>query len=170
MILENNQIILRLVLFSDAQDILNLRSNEIVNQYIKRIPPKTIADAEYFIKYIHERTLDIEMLFWGISVKNSSKIIGTICLWKIPKDQKTAELGYELLPDFHGKGIMNDAVKLVLDFGFRTKKFGVITAFTNKDNQSSIKLLKKNTFILIKEKKDKRFPDNLVFSAKNFIL
>jgi ribosomal-protein-alanine N-acetyltransferase len=106
MILETNQVILRPILLSDAQDILNLRSNEIVNLFIKRIPPKSLEDAENFIKNIHQKIARKEMLFGGISIKEFSKIIGTISLWKIANDQKNAELGYELLPNFHRKGIM----------------------------------------------------------------
>lgn len=99
----------------------------------------------------------------GISPQDNPKLIGTICLWKYSEDGKKAELGYELLPEFHGKGIMSEAVRFVLNYGFQALNFSRIEAFTNRNNSSSIKLLQKFNFILNENRRDEKFPENLIF-------
>ncbi|WP_435523252.1 GNAT family N-acetyltransferase [Chryseobacterium indoltheticum] len=59
-------------------------------------------------------------------------------------------MSYELLPAYHRKRIMSEALKVVLDFGFNELYLNEILAFTNKFNENSKSLLLKNNFILEK--------------------
>ena len=120
------------------------------------------------LKSINEKRVENkETIFWGISLKNQPELIGTICLWNFSEDRKTAEVGYELLPNYHRKGIMSEALKAVLNFGFNGLYLNEILAFTNKFNENSKSLLIKNNFTLEEGRVDEGFPENLVFSLKN---
>ena len=68
-------------------------------------------------------------------------MIGTISLWKFSEDKKTAEVGYDLNPVFHNKGIMTEALNCVLKYGFTQLQLDKIEAYTHKENQASRKLL-----------------------------
>lgn len=57
-----------------------------------------------------------------------------------------AEIGYELLPDFQGKGIMQEAISKVIDFGILHIGLNSIEAYTHSKNQSSTRLLEKFNF------------------------
>ena len=72
-------------------------------------------------------------------------------------------MGYELLPEFQGKGMMSEAVNFVLKFGFKDLNLGRIEAFTNRNNFDSIKLLQNLKFIFDKDRRDEMFPENLIF-------
>ena len=85
---------------------------------------------------------------WAITLKGDPKLIGTIVYWHIVKEKDEAEIGYEMLPDYFGKGIMQEAISSVLHYGFHTLNLQTITAFPSSDNKSSIKLLVKNDFIV----------------------
>ncbi len=87
---------------------------------------------------------------WGITTKESNVLIGSICLWNFSEDKKTAEVGYDLDPKFQGKGIMSEALKAVLDFGFNQRGFETIEAYTDYRNIPSKKLLKLHSFCLPK--------------------
>jgi len=115
--LETERLILKLIDESHVEDILKIRSNEVVNQFVKRIPPKTNYDALDFILTIKKRVQNNESLNWGISYKNQQNLIGTICLWKFSDDRKEAEVGYELLPEYHRQGLMSEALTAVLNYG-----------------------------------------------------
>ena len=157
------RLILRTVTEFDSQDVFEIRSNPEINTFLHRDPPKNSFEALEFILNIKRRSANKEIIFWGILLQNHPKLIGTICLWKFSEDRKTAELGYELLPEFQGKGIMSEAVNFVLKFGFKDLNLGRIEAFTNRSNSDSIKLLQNLKFIFDKDRRDKKFPENLIF-------
>jgi len=165
--LETERLILKPINESHVEDILKIRSNEVVNQFVKRIPPKTNYDALDFILTIKKRNQNNESLNWGISYKNQQNLIGTICLWKFSDDRKEAEVGYELLPEYHRQGLMSEALTAVLNYGFDALNLQTILAFTNKFNENSKGLLVKHDFVLQEGRVDEGFPDNLVFSLKN---
>ena len=154
---------LRMITPNDAQDIFEIRSNLKINQFLHRNPPKDSFEALEFILNIKRKSANKEIIFWGISLQNNPKLIGTICLWKFSEDRKTAELGYELLPEYEGKGMMSEAVNFVLNYGFQDLKLDRIEAFTNKNNSDSIKLLQNLKFILNENRRDEKFPENLIF-------
>lgn len=164
--IETERLILKEINENHAEDILKIRSNKVVNRFVKRIPPKTNYDALDFILTIKKRVENKETSYWGISLKNQINLIGTICLYRFSEDRKEAEVGYELLPDYHRKGIMSESLKAVLNFGFNELYLDEILAFTNKFNEKSKSLLLKHQFILEEGRKDEGFPENLVFSLR----
>ncbi|EJL70086.1 GNAT family N-acetyltransferase [Chryseobacterium populi] len=165
--LETERLILKDIDESNVEDILRIRSNEIINQFVQRNSPKNNYDALQFILTIKERTRNNETFYWGISLKDQPNLIGTICLWNFSEDRKKAEVGYELLPDYHRKGIMSEALSAVLNYGFNELDLQEVLAFTHKLNDNSKGLLLKHHFILEADEKDEDFPDNLVFILKN---
>lgn len=166
MILETERLVLKEINENHAEDILKIRSNEEINKFLRRIPPRNNYDALSFILTIKRRIENKQTVFWVISLKNQPDLIGTICLWNFSEDRKTAEVGYELLPDFHRKGMMSEALQSVLNFGFNDLDLQEILAFTHKLNENSKGLLLKHRFVLEEGRKDDGFPENLVFSLK----
>lgn len=164
--LETERLILKSIDENNVEDILKIRSNTITNQFVKRIPPKTNYDALDFILTIKKRVENKETYYWGISLKNQTNLIGTICLYRFSEDRKEAEVGYELLPEYHRKGLMSEALQSVLNFGFNELNLSEILAFTNKFNENSKSLLLKHHFILEEGRIDDGFPENLVFKLK----
>jgi ribosomal-protein-alanine N-acetyltransferase len=164
--LETDRLILKEIDESNVDDILKIRSNEVINKYVLRNSPKTNYDALNFILTIKKNTEDKKSVYLGISYKDQPNIIGTICLWKFSEDRKVAEVGYELLPDYHRKGIMSESLQAVLNYGFNELNLQEIVAITNKFNENSKGLLLKHHFVLEEGKIDEGFPDNIIFSLK----
>ncbi|MBF8457135.1 GNAT family N-acetyltransferase [Kaistella sp. G5-32] len=163
MIFSTERLILRTVTEHDSVEILGIRSNIEINRFLQRNPPKDSFEALEFILNIKRKSANNEIVFLGISTQNNPKLLGTICLWKFSEDRKTAELGYELLPEYHGKGIMSEAVNFILNYGFNDLNLNKIEAFTNKNNLNSIKLLQKSKFVLNENRSDEKFPENIIF-------
>ena len=146
-ILQTERLILRRLSLDDAEEIFFLRSDETVNKYIDRPRATSIEDAYNFINKTNHSIENNELIDWAIAFKNNSRLIGSICLWNIFKEENKAEVGYELLPDFQGKGIAQEAMFTVLDYGFNIMLLNKIEAYTHKENSSSIKLLEKFGFV-----------------------
>ena len=158
-----DRLILRTLTEFDSFEVLGIRSHPVINQFLHRDSPRNTFEALDFILNIQRKSANGEIFFLGIALQNKPELIGTICLWNFSGDRKTAELGYELLPEYHGKGIMSEAVTFILNFGFEDLKASKIEAFTNKNNLNSIQLLQKFNFTLNVNRKDEKYPENLIF-------
>ena len=142
------RLILRQLKVKDSNEILILRSDERVNEFIDRPLAVNVEDAILFIQKIEKGISDNKSFYWAITFENEDILIGIICIWNISVEDNSAEIGYELLPDFQGKGIMQEAILKVLDFGFYTMKLKIITALPHPANKKSIAILLKNNFLL----------------------
>ncbi|SIS45738.1 ribosomal-protein-alanine N-acetyltransferase [Kaistella chaponensis] len=158
-----DRLILRTLTEFDSYEVLGIRSHPVINQFLHRDSPKNTFEALDFILNIQRKSANGEIFFLGIALQNKPELIGTICLWNFSGDRKTAELGYELLPEYHRKGIMSEAVTFILNFGFEDLNVSKIEAFTNKNNLNSIQLLQKFNFALNVNRKDEKYPENLIF-------
>ncbi len=145
-VLTTERLTLRQLISSDDKEIFALRSDDNVNKYLDRKPSKSIDDAKNFIQTINENIQRKDSLYWAITLNGTDKLIGTICLFDFSNDNLKAENGYELLPDFQGKGIMQEATSKVIDFGIQHIGLNSIEAYTHSENQSSTRLLKKLNF------------------------
>jgi ribosomal-protein-alanine N-acetyltransferase len=164
--LTTERLILRQLLESDVQEIFLLRSDPIINKYLDRQPSKTLEDALNFIRIINVNIKNSELPYWAITQKNNEKLIGTICLFDFSEELNRCEIGYELLTDYQGQGIMNEAIKKIIEYSFQTLGLKTIDACTHKDNQSSIKLLQKFNFEKT-EIVDETNPNMIVFRLSN---
>ena len=137
---------LRQVNSEDEHEFYILKSDEEILKYLEA-KAKTFDEARQFMQRLNVGIAQKEWILWGITLKDMNKLIGTICLWNYSEDYSTAELGYELMPNYQGKGIMQEAVTTVLKYGFETMKLHLIEAVPDPYNSKSIKLLIKNKFL-----------------------
>ena len=149
---------------ADEQEIFALRSSDEINKYLDRPKANTLDEARNFITKIINGIAKNESIFWVVTPKDESKLLGTICLWKISKDEAKAEIGYELLPENHGKGIMQEVIPRVLQFGFEEIKLEMIEAELSPRNLKSVRLLEKNNFTLAAVNEEN--PDSVVYALK----
>ena len=169
-----NRLVLRKLKISDASAIFALQSNEQNRKYIDRLLMTELAEAEHLIKKLNTGIDDNQWLYWGICLKEDMEVIGTICIWQFSDDEPyKAEVGYELLPECQGRGIMNEALHSIVDYGFNVIKLDYLEACTAKNNTGSIRLLEKNKFsfaktLPVEEKTEQEKALNfLIYSRKN---
>src|SRR5579871_6749068 len=108
--LKTERLIFRQLNADDKDEIFKLRSDESVNQFLDRPKANSIDDALQFIDKIDGFIKNGESIMWAIVLKDDPKLIGTICLWNFQNENTEAEIGYELLPEFQGKKIMQEAI------------------------------------------------------------
>lgn len=149
---------------TDAAGIFALRSDPEVNRYIGRPDQRSIEEAMAFVQKIRNGYLDGGTYYWAIRSKEDTRMAGTICLWNFSADRKTAELGYELLPSFQKKGIMNESVAAVIEFGWKELQLTKLEAYTHRENHASSSLLLRHGFQLEPERKDPDNADIIIFT------
>jgi [ribosomal protein S5]-alanine N-acetyltransferase len=162
--LVTRRLVLRKLSEQDCHEIFALRSDPEVNRFIHRPKPADMHDALEFIKRINAGIEKKLSLYWVISTRNQPEFAGTICLWNFVEQHAVAELGYELLPAFQGKGFMQEAIETILHFAFEKINLKRIEAFTDKENLRSINLLNKMGFKPERDRIDEDNLSNIIFS------
>ncbi len=165
-VLITERLTLRQISIDDGQGIFILRSDTEINKYLDRQVSETIEDAKNFINNISENIKKNDSIYWVITFTNSKTFVGTICLFDFSNENNKCEIGYELLTDFQGQGIMKEAAEKVIDYAFKTIRIQKIEAFTHNDNTNSTKLLEKFDFKKSKET-DKANPYLNIFTLTN---
>ena len=159
--LVTERLILRELASDDKPEIFALRSSDTVMKFIARARMETMEEAQRLINRMNAGIGNNELIFWGITLKGAKKIIGTICIWNISERDMRAEIGYELLPEFQGRGLMQEAVNAVLDYGFNSMKLHSIEANINPGNAASIRLMERHHFT-----REAYFKENVFFDGK----
>ena len=160
-VLTTERLVLRQFTKDDLPEIYKLRTDARVSKYITRPDFKTMEDAEAYIAKMTNIISNNESVIWGITAKGEDKVMGSICLWHFRKEDYRAEVGYEMRPEFWGKGIMNEAMAAILKYGFNTLKLHSVEAIVNPDNMQSIRVLEKNNFV-----KEAHFKENYFHEGK----
>jgi len=144
--LTTERLLLREIRLDDAEEVFRLRADDSVNALIDRQKALSIDDATAFIQKILANSANNEGVMWAITLIGEAKLVGTVVYWNIEWENDKAEIGYEMLPEHQGKGIMTEALKKVLDFGFTKLGFKTIAAEPKAINLRSVKLLEKLGF------------------------
>ena len=159
--LSTDRLILKQIKQEDEIDFLKLRSDKQVMKYIPRPLAKDVNDIRVLIEKMDSGAKNNTLINWGIYLKLTGKLIGSIGFVHIYSDNRRAEIGYLLDTDFHGKGLMQEAIATVIDFGFRVLKLHSIEAIVQHMNIASAKLLEKNKFV-----KEAHFADYVFHNGK----
>ncbi len=146
-VLHTPRLVCRELTEADGNQSLAIRNNEDINRFIGRSSTQTLQHVLGFIALRRQDWEDKKSVYWGIVLKETGCLIGTICFWNLDYAVSTAEIGYELLPAEQGKGLMKEAIDNVLAYGFEIMKLSEITACLLPANVRSLKLLENHGFI-----------------------
>ncbi|GGF04428.1 GNAT family N-acetyltransferase [Flavobacterium limi] len=146
-VIETERLILRRITDDDINEVFELRSNPETMKYIPRPLVKTTDDALAHIAMIEEKIGTNTGINWGITLKENSKVIGIIGYYRMQPENYRAEIGYMLLPEFHGKGIITEALIRLISYGFNDMGLHSIEAVIDPENTASEKVLEKCGFI-----------------------
>ncbi|MCI4671281.1 MAG: GNAT family N-acetyltransferase [Bacteroidia bacterium] len=164
--LQSQRLSLRKLKRRDWEAVSFLRSDPEVNRLVVRPSAETKEDALAFIEKISRGIREEEIFYWAISLKGKEEMVGSICLWNFSVDRLKTEVGYDLHPAFYRKGIMDEAMKKVMSFGFEVLGVKQIEAFTHRDNVGSRRLLEKNDFRWNEARKDQNQLHNVIYEIK----
>ena len=127
-ILKTERLTLRPLSIDDQHDIFALRSDPKINKFLDRPVPKTNEDAVNFINQVNGNIEKGNSYYWAVILTETKTFAGTICLYDFSDENKSCEIGYELMTEYQGQGIMREAVQSVIDYAFQTLKFKKILA------------------------------------------
>jgi len=145
---------LRKIESGDIPSIIKYANNKHISSNVLNVPhPYTAEDAIFWMNFALQGFKNKERFVFAITLKESNEFIGGIGIHTDSR-HNTAEIGYWLGEPFWNKGIMTEAAKAVLEFGFETLNLNKIYATHFTDNTASGKVLINNGMIKEAELKE----------------
>lgn len=145
-ILETERLLLRKLTDVDYAQIFNTFSDEEIMDllHIEDEAQLAIEKAKQQKGYA---TFNKSFLIFQLLEKHSKEMIGWCGYHTWYLDHSRAEVGYGLNADTHkSKGIMSEALKAILEYGFQEIKLNRVEAFIGPNNVPSLKLVEKFNF------------------------
>lgn len=91
---------------------------------------------------------------WSIVLKKENVLVGDICFKGPPDEQGQVEIGYGTYDRYQNKGIMTEAVRLLLSWCQTCPEIKTVLAETETGNTASEKILLKTGFTLYHQGRD----------------
>ncbi len=141
--LNTKSLMLRKITLEDAQDIFEYAKDLEVTRFVTWKPHKSVDDSINFLKLVIQKYENNEPSDWGIIYKENNKFIGTCGYVSWVPVHSLAEIGYALSREYWGKGLMTEAAKEVIKYGFEKMNLNRIYARCFVKNIGSQKVLEK---------------------------
>lgn len=141
--IETERLVIRQLSLMDAHDIFAVSANDNVSRYVLWDTHRSLGDSKAFIRHVIHQYRVGEAASWGIELKESGQVIGTIGFVWISHDNMSAEVGYSLGEPFWNQGYMTEALQAVLTYGFAELRLNRIEGQFDIENPASGKVMEK---------------------------
>lgn len=142
-VLETERLKLRKITPNDVEDIFAYCSNEEVARYTTWPAHASIDHTKGFVQFILSKYQERQVAPWGMELKSSGKLIGTVGFVDWNHNHARAELGYAMSQDYWNKGLMSEATREIIRYGFEVMKLVRIEARCLMDNTGSARVMEK---------------------------
>ena len=165
---ETTRFLLKEITQSDIQHIFKGLSNPEVTKYYAVHFPSLEATREQMDWYADLRKNGTG-IWWGIWSKEKDVFVGAGGFNDLDKENRKAEIGLWLLPEFWGHGILAEVMPCLFHEGFYSLNLNRIEGFVDADNAKCRRALESINFsregvLRQTEFKDGKFLDVVVYS------
>lgn len=126
---------------NDAEALFPVKSDPDATERYGQEPHRTVDQTR---DWLRQYLLDYQQrkaMMWSLVNREDEKVIGECCLWNFGPEYHCAELGYELHPSYWKRGLMTEALRVILAFGFMELELHRIEASSLESNIPSKDLL-----------------------------
>lgn len=146
------RISLRLISHKDVTSLHAILNNPLVSKFNDYSTPLSKSDVKQLIQDDISGYYEGEVIRLAITHNTLNKVIGSCGLYKINEQVSCAFLGFEMAPDFWGKGYMKEALVALIPELVMIFKLKTIYAEVDSRNLASCNLLNGLGFQLIESK------------------
>ena len=137
--IRTERMLLRPHRLEDADDIFEFAGDPEWGRYLP--VPKPYLE-EHAVEFVAQRVLASweERPVWAIELEG--KVVGGIGI-RINVEDATGALGYSIAKRHWGKGLILEAARAVLDWGFREGRLAKVYAYSDARNAQSLRVMEK---------------------------
>ena len=143
---ETERLVLRQITMENVDFLYELYTSGDVLRYFGMSPIESKDVAVSMVENYENHLKSGGPMRWAIVEKDSNKMIGTCGFHGISKAYKRCEIGYDLSPEYWGKGIMGEALSPLLGFLFSEKGMNRVGAVIVPYNKASSRVVEKLGF------------------------
>lgn len=147
-VLETERLVLREITMDDLDWYMEhfSRPEMIEGQGFPGPESREVAEKELH-QYIVDLFKNRDGFRWGVTLKGDPRLIGSLGFYKwVRPSGHMAETGYDLDREHWGKGVMSEAMRAMIDFGFERMRLTRIEAIVYVSNRNSWGMLERLGF------------------------
>ena len=144
--LKSERLLLRQILEDDAGKIFEgLSHPEVIKYYGVNFQTleQTLEQMKWY-QNIEEQNTGI---WWAVCSEDNQEFYGAGGFNNYSSNHQKAEIGFWLLPKFWGNGLLQEAMPLIINYGFSEMKLNRIEGFVETGNFNCKKAISKLKFI-----------------------
>ena len=139
---------LRTIDGGDAAGLLRLFGDIEVVQWMSVPLLRDLDGARSMVEEIHEESEARRLFQWAlVSHEEPQTLLGTCTLASIEWEDERAEVGFALLREARGSGVMSEALGLLIEHAFSDLRLHRLEADVDPRNAPSLKLLERHGFV-----------------------
>ena len=136
-VIRTQRLHLRKLTMKDAGDIFEYSKDPLVAEHVLWDAHTSIHQTRGYLRYILRQDRSGQPSTFVIELTAERRVIGTIGLMWIQKENRAAEVGYSLSRRYWNQGLMTEALGAVLQFCFDTMRLNRVEAQHETDNPAS---------------------------------
>ena len=146
-VLATDRLLLREFVDTDLENVfIGLSHPGIIKYY--GVSYRTLEETKAQMKFFADLRKDETGIWWAICSPDNKIFYGAGGLNGLIKQHRKAEIGFWLLADHWGKGIITEAIPLIWKYGFHELGLHRIEAIVETENSQCKRLVEKLSFEL----------------------
>lgn len=142
-VLTTPRLILRPMRMRDAKDIYAFSSDPEVARHVLWDAHTSLSESRAYLRFIRRQYRLGLPSSWGIVLKETGRVIGTIGLMMYNEEHRQAEVGYSLSRDWWHQGLATEALSAVMTCCFDRLHLHRIEAMHDVANPASGAVMRK---------------------------
>lgn len=144
--LETQRLVLREIIDRDAEALFRVCSDQEWLRLWGFPVHRTVDDTRAVIAQLKQAYNDRTHLRWGICLRGSDEVIGSVGFYRFVRQHFRAETTYEQARSVSGNGYMTEALRAIVQYGFEHLELHSIEAGIDPDHPASIKVAERVGF------------------------
>ena len=138
-----DRLLLRRLCMADAQDVFDYGRDPEVARHVLWEAYRSVSESRAYIRSMIRHYRLGEASSWGIELKQTGRIIGTIGYMWFQYEHRSTEVGYSLARPYWNQGLMTEALRAVIAYSFDKLNLNRVEAQHELTNPASGAVMRK---------------------------
>lgn len=144
--LQTQRLTLRPLRLADADELVSVYDSYEATRFLEITPLEIAEEAEGLITLWNDQQAQGLAARWGVTLEPGGALVGTCGFNTLRLCDFQGELTYDLAPHYWGRGIIPEAARAVLGFGFERLRLIRVQACIVPEGEQSERVLEKLGF------------------------